>query len=392
MPEQPLNDDDKKKKLPEEASVEIGFINEENVQNASSINEYGFFSCPPNQEVTYKRTDNNGNIQECVVEWNYKCRDNMRLDLFNLPYLREKFNNGTPISEICKDMKTFIKDNYESNPDGVQLAISQLLGDASDNYDEGTDNWLGQSGFTRAENGNNAEEILTKVLNVKDDEELKGFVCSTISEFGMRLLDECGVKAAMLAGGTGSSNHTCLLWQRSDGKYVQNNYGKSFLIDAPNIKDAAREVYKKHLGLLNNGYIYFIDTEGSWQEFAMKEEAMWGDELDKNDYNQQTPFSPSIDGKSSAKANVNVSNLGAISADVKLTTVYGDDIIQKQQSWSVGYKKSNETSLATNSQSVGLKYEFDKVKNKGKRSTHLSTKVIADYTILNSSNISYNTI
>ena len=309
------------------------------------------------------------------------------INMFSLSNMKERINNGESLDKVYSDIKQFIIDNKDINPDAVQRAIAKLMDDSENYYDEGTDNWLGISGYTRKHQGDSAEEILGKVLNTEDGEQISGFVCSTIHEFGMRILDDCGVKAVMLAGGTGSSNHTCLLWQRSDGKYVQTNYGDSYTLDASNMKDAAREVYKHNLGLLNNGYIYFIDNDGSYQEFSMKDEAVWGNELDKRDYNGQSVFDHSIALNPFIKGNVSFSNMGSVEAEVTGTIAYGNETVSKETSYSVGYKKSNITSVADNSMSIGFKLEHKSEKLLDNGRTFSETKFVADYTKLHTDDL-----
>ena len=382
---------------PTEVSAEISYVNEQAVQNLKET--FTQFAKPETEYLEHyydgavfgyadgRETRINLELENVKYDINYL--DGVRLDLFSIDNMKERINNGESVSSICNDMKEYLIQIKDTNPDLVQLAVAKLLDRCEDFYDEGTDNWLNIAGYTRKHLGNNATEILDKVLNTQDGEQLKGFVCSTISEFGMRLLDECGIKATMIAGGTNSSNHTCLLWQRSDGKYVQSNYGRSYILEASNMKDAAKEVYKKNLGLITNGWIYFVDNSGSWQEFALKEEAMWGDELDKNNYNKESIFNRTISEHPEINGKISVSNLGSFSAEAKGTVVYGNSIKEKEFSWSVGGKKSKNTSIADNSLSIGAKLEYKSEKKTKNGVKFNSTKVVADYTKLTTDKYKY---
>ena len=53
-------------------------------------------------------------------------------------------------------------------------------------------------------------------------------------------------------------------------------------------EDAAREIYKYGLGLVNNGYMYIVDGDDSYQQETMEEEAVWGYELDKRTVRRDT--------------------------------------------------------------------------------------------------------
>ncbi len=385
--------EDIKLKKPAEVSAEVSYVQEQAVKNVSDLKvyetekttkpEYGISWCRGEKD-----TEEYQKIEEQVDLVNIYSDEAKFLHLFEFKSMRERLENGESLQQICGDLKSYIIKNKDCNPDAVQRAVACLLDNAEDHYDHGTDNWLGISGYTRKHQGDSSEEILGKILKTPEKEEINGFVCSTIHEFGMRLLDECGIKATMLAGGTGSSNHTCLLWQRSDGKYVHSNYGKSYTLEATNIKDAAREVYKRGLGLINNGYIYFIDNNGSYQEFGMKDEAVNGNEFDKRDYNNQSAFDHSIASAPSVKGEVNVSNLGSFSANITGTLAYGNETVSKETSCSLGFKKSNQTSLADTSTSIGVKIEHktEKVLDNGKKFSE--TKIMADYTSLHTDEIS----
>ncbi len=374
-------------------SGEIGYTHEQEVKNTSDMtilddNINPAMRAPMAVKFTEGiegEEDYKVKVDIKKMEFDLQYQDRYEfLQTFSIQNMKERIDNGENVSDICSDLRTFILNNKDTNPDLVQRAVAQLLEDAEGYYDYSTDNWLGKEGFTRNHQGDTSEEVLTKILNVPDGESLSGFVCSTISEFGMHLLEECDIKATMLCGGTNGTNHTTLLWQRSDGKFVQSNYGHSYTLDAANMKDAAREVYKRDLGLLNNGYIYFVDSNGSYQEFAMKEEAVWGRELDKRDYNNQSVFNHSVAKQSSIQGTANISNLGSVSAEVQGTLAYHneDNTKSKETTFSVGYKKSGVTSLADSSTSVGAKYEHktEQIIDEGKKFSN--TKVVVDYSQL----------
>ena len=155
------------------------------IQITTGREEKGDYQVHFDEDVRYDLTYND----------NAKC-----LELFNFYNMKERVENGESVRAICNDLRTFILENKDTNPDKVQYAIAQLLGNCEDFYDLGKDNILGASGYNRDHQGDNSEEIIGKVLDVPVGEELHGFVCTTISEFGMRLLDECGIPAVMLSG------------------------------------------------------------------------------------------------------------------------------------------------------------------------------------------------
>ena len=392
MPEKGNEKKDIKLKKPTEVSFELEIVNEQETQNSSEDVVYRADkgnSHMDNFHLTHSVSNNQYEINLENVNISAEYTDDAAfLKMYTISNMREELASGKSVHEIYNNMKDYILANKDTNPDNVQRAIAQLLGDAEGLYDDcihrsGLNLFLGEPGYHRENLGNNGEEILNKVLAVPEGETLHGFVCSTISEFGMRLLDECGIKSAMLCGGSSSGNHTILLWQREDGKYVYTNYKHSGTIDATNIKDAAREIYKHGLGLINNGYMYIVDGDDSYQQETMEEEAVWGYELDKRDYNNQNIFSHQVADKPAIDAKVQVSGLGSISAEVKGTLAYGNDVKSKETSLSIGYKKSNGTALADNSTSIGAKIEHlgETLLENGKK--FFGTKVIADLTTLN---------
>ena len=375
-----------------ELSAQVSYTNEQEAKNADNVllldDNYHNINTnfilgrdinTESGEIVHQEITLNSNEIETILAEGYEF-----FEMFSIDNMKERIANGESLNKICSDLKSFIIQNKDTNPDLVQRAISQLLEESEGYYDKGKDNLLKISGFTRSHQGNNSQEVLQKILDTPNGEDLHGFVCSTISEFGMMLLEECGIQATLLCGGTNSTNHTTLLWQRSDGKFVQNNYGASYILDAKNMKDAAREVYKKDLGLVNNGYIYFVDEYGSYQEFAMKDEAVWGRELDKRDYNRQSLFDNGVAAKSSISGNVNFSNIGSISAEVNgvLSSHNENGTASKEIDFSAGYKKNGVTSLADSSTSVGAKlgYKVEKLIDNGKKFS--DTKIIVDLTKL----------
>ena len=384
---------DIKLKKPTEVSVEVGYVNEEETQNTSELTVYGTEkgSFSSDWKITYQTNDKEYKLElkDFKVKAEYT-EEAEFLNIYTISKMREDLGSGKSVHEIYDNMKNYILANKDTNPDNVQRALAQLLGSSQDLYDScvrrtGLNIFAAEEGYHRENLGNNGEEILDRVLAVPEGEELHGFVCSTISEFGMHLLEECGIKSALLCGGGKKGNHTILLWQREDGKYAYTNYGETGTIDATNIKDAAKEIYKRGIGLHNNGYMYMVDEDGSYQEYSMKEEAVWGNELDKRDYNSQNLFSHKIADKPGMEAKVQVSGIGGVSAEAKGILAYGNDATSKETSISLGYKKNNGTSLADNSSSIGAKIEHlgETITANGKK--FFGTKVIVDYTTLNTS-------
>ncbi len=296
----------------------------------------------------------------------------------------KKFYNehNQSAKETYEYLTNYIKENKE-NPELVKGTIDHLLGDFSLKYDENKN--YGNVGA-------NQEEILNKILNTNEEESLNNFICSTIHEFAMKALQDAGVNAVMVSGKmNGAGNHATLLYQVDDNKYVFNNYSQQLTVEADNIKDAIREVYKKSGSLENTGYIALKDgSKMSYQEFALREESVFGREMDKRDYNSNTPFDSDVSGKTAIKANVEFSNQGNVSAVAEGKIVKDNDNSKSKLGVSLGYKNNSETSLFQNSTSVGAKATYKKETQTSNDTTvYYDTKVISTYTKGNLSNVSY---
>ena len=296
----------------------------------------------------------------------------------------KKFYNehNQSAKETYEYLTNYIKENKE-NPELVKGTIDHLLGDFSLKYDENKN--YGNVGA-------NQEEILNKILNTNEEESLDNFICSTIHEFAMKALQDAGVNAVMISGkNNGAGNHATLLYQVNDNKYVFNNYSQQLTVEANNIKDAIREVYKKSGSLENNGYIALKDgSKMSYQEFALREESVFGREMDKRDYNSNTPFDSDVSGKTAIKANVEFSNQGNVSAVAEGKIVKDNDNSKSELEVSLGYKNNSETSLFQNSTSVGAKATYKKETQTSDDTTvYYDTKVISTYTKGNLNDVSY---
>lgn len=296
----------------------------------------------------------------------------------------KKFYNehNQSAKETYEYLTNYIKENKE-NPELVKGTIDHLLGDFSLKYDENKN--YGNVGA-------NQEEILNKILNTNEEESLDNFICSTIHEFAMKALQDAGVNAVMISGKmNGAENHATLLYQVDDNKYVFNNYSQQLTIEANNIKDAIREVYKKSGSLENNGYIALKDgSKMSYQEFALREESVFGKEMDKRDYNSNTPFDSDVSGKTAIKANVEFSSQGNVSAVAEGTIAKSNEHSKSELGVSLGYKNNSETSLFQNSTSVGVKATYEKETHTSDDTTvYYDTKVISTYTKGNLNDVSY---
>lgn len=362
---------DKKKNVEVEANVT--YVNDTPVVNGKSE------TCP-----TYDSTATTINVRvddkTFSATYQQTGNDYKGIGVDDLKNFYNEHNQSA--KETYEYLTNYIKENKE-NPELVKGTIDHLLGDFSLKYDENKN--YGNVGA-------NQEEILNKILNTNEEESLDNFICSTIHEFAMKALQDAGVNAVMISGkNNGAGNHATLLYQVNDNKYVFNNYSQQLTVEANNIKDAIREVYKKSGSLENNGYIALKDgSKMSYQEFALREESVFGKEMDKRDYNSNTPFDSDVSGKSTIKANVEFSSQGNVSAVAEGTIVKNNDNSKSELGVSLGYKNNSETSLFQNSTSVGAKATYKKETQTSDDTTlYCDAKVISTYTKGNLNDVSY---
>ena len=315
-----------------------------------------------------------GNFREPIYSKEYDTKDYIDRSDFkgiDLTDLKTFYNqNGNSSKKTYDYLKDYIIKNKD-NPEVLQSTVSRLLDDFNEIYDHAT---------PHKKVGENQPEILDKVINTPDGDELSGFICGPIHSFIMDTLNECGIDAALLSGANvDGSNHLTLLYKQSDGKYVFNNYGKNIVINASNIKDAARGVYKRSNSLESVGYILFQDNgKKSYQEFAFEREAAFGDEMDKRDYHAESPFDSNISKTPHLKGSVEISANGNITAGAGGSVVYGNSVKTRETSLDIEVKKNNETEMFLESESVGVKLE-----HKGTNEStgvFFDTKGIASYT------------
>lgn len=366
--------EEKNKKKDIEVESNISFVNNTPVVNGKS--ETGTAYSKGTTETKIRFTIDNKTFQASVIMKD----DYEGIGVDDLKKFYNEHNQSA--KETYEYLTNYIKENKD-NPKVLKGTIDHLLGNFSDMYD-------GNKNHNNV--GANQEEVLDKILNTNEAETLDNFICSTIHEFAMKTLQDAGINAVMISGKMNrAGNHATLLYQVDDNKYVFNNYNQQLTIEANNIKDAIREVYKKSGNLKNFGYITLQDgSKMSYQEFALREESVFGKEMDKRDYNSNTPFSSDVSGKTTIKANVEFSSQGNISAVAEGTIVKNDDNSKSELGISLGYKNNSETSLFQNSTSVGAKATYKKETEKNDdTTTYCDTKIVSTYTKGNLNNIQY---
>ena len=298
----------------------------------------GFYKTPDSQEFQYL---------------NYTVYDDMNAEFVNttIANLRKVYEDS---GNSLDDTYNYLLNEIKSSPENLISLIQFLCGTSVELYDKDV-NFLDLG---------NGKEVLNKILSTPEGECLEGFICTEIHGFVMKVLHDCDIPAIILIGNVPSQGgHATLLYQLSDGKYVYNNYGSTFVIDAPSLIDAAKVVYKNiDCQLESAGYIHFKDEKNSYTKFAFEQEALWADEMDKFNYNSNTIFDDDISGDTfNFKVIGEFSNLKNVNADIQTLFVKEKENSRDETSLSLGYKNNNETSLYKESETIGAKVNYKKL-------------------------------
>lgn len=347
------NDDEKDKKSstqdkPVNVGVDITYTNEV----PAEMGNISMFNPTTYCDLSYEVTLDNNNVVFGYIS-NTIGKDN----LFDFWKIKEDYDNGLiSIDEIYGNLKDLIIENKD-NPIAIDSVVSNLLNAFNDFYDHNLDH---------KKIGNNTVEMLETIFSTPTGESLSGFVCLEIHEVVANLLNDCGINAAVVAGSMGGEGHATLIYQREDSKYVFNNYGKSYLVEQPNVKDAIRSIYAKSGSLESRGYLEIIDN---YREFILKDDAAFGNEIDKRDYNSKSVFNNEIADGSSINVNINNSNLN--NGNITLNAVYRHN---NNMSSSLGleYKNNKNGYMFDRSQSTGIKYEL----NTKQRNVFFNNKIL----------------
>lgn len=354
-------DKETKDNLNMDINVNVSYVDESDIVNGHII---------PTELSGNASITSNINLNGTRVEFN-TTYSNEEKSGYNLQDWIADYQNGTSSEDILNK----IKDSVKQNPQIIAQYMSSMSDMFYDHYKK------------HHNTGTNAQEMLDIMLNTPADRKIDGFVCMNIHEFGMRVLNEIGIEAVCLCGkAEDSENHATLLYKNENGKYTFVNYGQISEIQAPNIKEAAREVYRNSAILESCGYITFIGDKGSYQEFAFRDEAIWGKEMDKRDYNSSTIFGHNIQEKSSIDINASLSNHLSSEITLGTTILNSKENTTKQYSLDLGFKQQHnrKTSLADGSTSIGAKFTYDAIKKETKLGDlKYGTKAIVSETILN---------
>ena len=301
-------------------------------------------------------------------------------DYIDNPISLNNIKNSSELGDTYNYLTSYINAN-KNNPEVLANSLSYLLSDFLKLYDHNT---------AHISMGNSQQEILDKILATPEGKELKGFICRTMHEFVMTALHDCGIDAAIIAGGADGANHATLLYQLEDNKYIWNNYGIKLVIEASNIKDAMAQIYKQSGWLHSGGYYHINDNSCSYQEFALTKEAAFGDKMDKRDYIKYTPFDNKPNSKNTdIQVNVGISNQRNIIAETGTSFNFDKNKRRAELSLDFEYKKTNDSPLFNNSESVGADIGYKHTHKTNRGNLFFNTSLTTAYTVGETSPISY---
>lgn len=232
-------------------------------------------------------SDNSNNTTNTDTETDTNTNNNT-LDLNNKIYtikdlLKEYTSkNGNDYKKTYNELVRQLKEN-SNNETLVRNTIERLLGTLNGQYDTKE---AESSSCSNIANTN--EEVLKIFLNTPDSEPIPHAICGPIHEFGMKLLNDAGYDAAVLGGEKldgDNGGHYTLLYRLKDKEYIYDNYGFSVKVQADNMIDAAKKVmsdYKNQFSTQGNVSIQGKDKGATYTEYFAKDEALFGQKIDKN--------------------------------------------------------------------------------------------------------------
>ncbi len=326
-----------------EVGVEVSYTTETTIETGS------YTALPDIEEVEY---------------------DGVKLSDFRQMYA----DNGGNINDVDKYIVNHLSE-IKDDHDAVRNFMSTFLTDLkSDLFD---------SGKNTCSFGDDTEEILANVLSQPEGERLTGWVCSNIHDLGMRYMHKSGMEAAIVSCKQNmGAGHAILIYKSGDGKYTFMNYGHASEVDAKNMVDAVCKLQSSDSSLMSNGTICFVDENGSYCKYALKDDALWGDKIDKTGYNNDIPTANILPEKSGISVELNTTNMSD-----KKAIVEGNLLLGKNKrtaiTGGIGYQTNSNSQIFDHSQGFGANLGIKTVSGGDKTRTYFGADAIVDYTLAN---------
>ena len=279
-------------------------------------------------------------------------------------------DNGGDVSQVDGKITDYLSDNKD-NSDIVRKFMSNFLLGTKEGYYDSNKN---TNGF-----GNTTEEILSNLLSAPEGEVLPGWVCSNIHDLGMRYLHKANFESAVVSCKSQyGAGHAILLYKSGEGEYTFMNYGSSEVLEAKTMKEAVCMLQKNKSELMSNGTICFVDENGSYCEYALKDDAVWGEKIDKSSHNSQMPEPVKIPERSKIDASFDYTNLGD-----KKVTIEGAKVFGKGTKFALtgglGYQTNSNSQIFQNSKSFGGEVGIKGSHSTSNGTNYFGAEVIENY-------------
>ncbi|MBQ3311921.1 hypothetical protein IJG72_07585 [bacterium] len=303
--------------------------------------------------------------------WSFKNSSKVNSYLDLKAYLKDGHNARETYNYLVDNLKT-----NRNNPGYVQSSVDSILSAFSTMYD-----------YNKPHKpvADTKEEALEKFLNSTYSKPVEAAICSTIHGLVKDALNDAGIPAVIVSskayGGENKERyggHATLLYQISKNQYISNDYGTSTIVEANNIRDAVRQIYKESGRLSGEkGYFSISGKDGeTYSEYLFQNESVYGNDIEKSSHIRENAFM----GK-----NVRKNNSFEINADYagKTNTRNAEAQVsialpKKNTSIDIGVarKQSDETSTMLESKSYGAKVSIahnKKLNRKGTKKLKLNS-------------------
>lgn len=204
---------------------------------------------------------------------NYDCFSSVLEDYYQ--------NSNQDAEKTYNYLKSNIQDNKDK-PENIKKIVNSLLtmevskGDLTCTF--------GKIADTQA-------EVLQQFLT--QDKVVPKAICTTMHGFVMETLNETNIPAVLdgVVRNNANGTHATLIYQVEKGKYVCNDYGYSFEVQADNIIDASKLAHKQSPYDSSLGNIFLMGRSGQfYQEYEFKDETAFGDNIDKSTCDSKSLF------------------------------------------------------------------------------------------------------
>lgn len=341
-------------------NVDIVYTTEQPINNGEILSSSKVYEAKSGSLYVYEP----GTIASPLYQNTYNTDNyltNKPLSMNDLADYYSKHNNS--IEETINYLADYINANKIENKQVVQQTISTLMENLRDHFDH----------TNSSDGAGSTLEIFEKCINARNKEEISGLVCGPICKTMKDILNKCDIPAAIVPV-IKNVRHATLVYKQADNEYVFNDYGNNAVVKASNVLDAISEYSKREDTIHPAGSKRILDGKVTYSEYAFRDAAFRGEEMDIHHYNNDAPFKKSLKTDSSVNERIEISNLHNVTADVSVDLAKQSGNIQSELSFNAGYKTKGESSMFLSSKSFGIGAEYNVLKEKPKYSQFIGTK------------------